>query len=110
MGAVAATAVAAPTRVSLTVTPTTVHRGALVIVRGNAGACPVGDTVTIMSRAFARTHTFAGVPAVGAKVRARHRFNVSTRIPAGKRPGRYGVNARCGGGNLGITAHLVVLK
>jgi hypothetical protein len=112
LSAVCATAAVAATRVSnatLTVTPSSVQRGKLVLVRGNAGACPVGDSVTVMSRAFVGTHRFAGVPAVFTKVRLHHRFHASTRIPAHKRRGRYDVTARCGGGNFGVVAHLVVL-
>jgi len=109
--AVAAVAASAATaRVSLSVTPSTVHRGHLVTISGNAGSCPVGDTVTVMSRAFARVHEFAGIPAVLTRVRARHRFHATTRIPARKRPGRYVVTARCGGGNFGVSPHLTVLR
>ena len=106
----ATAASAAPARVFLSVTPTAVHRGHSVLLRGNAGSCPVGDEVTIISRAFARTHEFAGVPAVFARVRSGGAFRLSTRIPAGKRPGLYGITARCGGGNLGVLVHLRVLR
>jgi hypothetical protein len=106
----ATAATAAPARVFLAVTPTAVHRGHPVLLRGNAGSCPVGDTVTILSRAFARTHEFAGVPAVLAKVGSGGAFRASTRIPVKRRPGLYGITARCGGGNLGVAAHLRVLR
>ena len=106
----AVTASASAARVSLSVTPTTVHRGHLVTISGNAGSCPVGDTVTVMSRAFVRVHEFAGIPAVLTKVRGGQRFRATTRIPARKRPGRYGITARCGGGNLGVSARLTVLR
>jgi hypothetical protein len=106
----AAAAAAAPAGVSLSVTPSTVHRGHLVTIRGNAGSCPVGDTVTVMSRAFPRVHEFAGIPAVLTRVRAHHLFHATTRIPAHKAPGRYVVTARCGGGNLGVSPHLKVLS
>jgi hypothetical protein len=104
----AGTALASP--ISLVVTPTTVHRGAVVTIRGRADGCPRGDTVTIISRAFPRTHNFAGVPAVLTPVRAGHAFRATTRIPRLRRPGRYVVTARCGGGNLGVAAHLRVLR
>jgi hypothetical protein len=102
----AAPAVAA--RPSLFVSPTTVKRGGTVQIRGNADGCPVGDTVFVLSRAFARTHAFAGVPAVLARVRRGGGFRATTTIPRRRRPARYGVTARCGGGNLGVLAHLTV--
>ena len=43
-----------------------------------------------------------------AKVKYRGSFRVTTRTPATKRPGRYGVTGRCGGGNLGFLKHLTV--
>ena len=107
---VGSAAVAAPARVSLTVSPRTVHRGQSVQLRGNAGSCPVGDAVTIISHAFGRAHEFAGVPAVFARVRSGGAFRTTTRIPTTKRPALYAVTARCGGGNLGVAAHVRVLR
>ena len=95
---------------SLTVTPSTVHRGHTVTLKGSADGCNVGNTVTLISRAFVHTHDFAGLPAVLTRVRAGGTFHVVTRIPATKTPGRYGITARCGGGNLGVLAHLRVLS
>jgi hypothetical protein len=66
--------------------------------------------VFVISRAFPRVHVFAGVPAVWAKVRAGGHFRATTRIPVGRRLGRYGVTARCGGGNLGVLVRLTVLR
>jgi hypothetical protein len=100
---------AAAPRATLAVAPTPVHRGALVYIRGNAGDCPVHDSVTVISRAFPRTHEFAGVPAVLTPVRLHHLFRASTRIPSTKAPGRYVVTARCGGGTFGVAAHITVL-
>jgi hypothetical protein len=93
---------------SLTLTPSSVKRGHTLLIKGSADGCAVGNTVFILSRAFVHTHDFAGVPAVLARVRPRGSFRVMTRIPATKRPGRYGVTARCGGGNLGVLKHLTV--
>ncbi len=108
---VLATATAAtPSRIYLTVTPSAVHRGHSVLIRGNADGCPVGDTVFIISRAFPRTYEFAGVPVVLTKVRAGGAFRASTRIPLRRRAGRYGITARCGGGNLGVLVRLVVVR
>ncbi|MDP9283776.1 MAG: hypothetical protein M3P41_02270 [Actinomycetota bacterium] len=108
--AVATAIGAASSAVSLVVTPSAAHRGQLVRIHGSAGSCPVGDTVFIISRAFEGTHQFAGVPTVLAKVRAAGHFAATTRIPHRRRVGRYGVTARCGGGNLGVGARLTVLR
>jgi hypothetical protein len=94
--------------VALTVTPGAVRRGGTVVVSGVAGGCTAGDQVTISSRAFAATHTFAGIPALYAQVGSAGRFTAKARIPAARLPGTYVLTARCGGGNLGISAHLVV--
>ena len=96
--------------VSLAATPSSVRRGGSVLVRGVAGGCTAGDTVTILSRAFPATHSFAGVPAVLAQVGAAGRFSATTRIPTTRPSGTYLVTARCGGGNLGVSAHLTVRR
>ena len=80
-----------------------------MIIRGNAAPCPLGSAVTIISRAFAHTQDFAGVPAVFARVRAGGKFGIRPRIPGTKAPGSYGIGARCGGGNLGVAAHVTVV-
>jgi hypothetical protein len=96
--------------VALAVTPASVRRGASVLVRGVAGGCTAGDTVTILSRAFPAAHSFAGVPALLGQVGAAGRFSAITRIPVLRAPGTYLVTARCGGGNLGVSAHLTVRR
>ncbi len=96
--------------VSLGVTPSSIRRGGSVLVHGVAGGCTAGDTVTILSRAFPATHSFAGVPAVLAQVGAAGRFSAITRIPNTRGSGTYLVTARCGGGNLGVSAHLTVRR
>jgi hypothetical protein len=108
---VVAAAAAAIPLTALAVSPSHVHRGHLVTVSGNAGSgCPAGDTVTILSRAFAHTHMFAGVPAVFALVHAGGKFKVTPRIPSTRHVGSYGVSARCGGGNLGVSATIHVIS
>jgi hypothetical protein len=94
--------------VALTVKPGTVRRGGTVVVSGVAGGCTAGDQVTIISRAFPSLHSFAGVPALFAQVGSAGRFSARTRIPASRRPGAYVITARCGGGNLGVSARLAV--
>jgi hypothetical protein len=95
---------------SLTVTPSSVVRGGAVHIRGNADGCGTGSTVFVLSRAFVHTHEFAGVSAVLARVRAGGAFSATTVITRTRRPGRYNVTARCGGGNLGVLAHLTVRR
>jgi hypothetical protein len=97
-------------RVALTVAPSTVRHGGSVLVSGVAGGCTAGDAVTVLSRAFSAAHSFAGVPAVLAQVGSAGRFSARTRIPAARAPGRYVVTARCGGGNLGVSAHVTVTR
>ena len=94
--------------VALSVTPATVRRGGTVLVSGVAGGCTAGDRVTVLSPAFAATHSFAGVPAVLAQVGSAGRFSAKARIPATRAPGTYVLTARCGGGNLGVSARLTV--
>ena len=101
------TAMAGPP--SISVAPTPVRRGHTVVVKGSADGCTVGNAVTLISRAFSHAHDFAGLPAVLTKVRTGGTFKVSTRIPSARKPGRYTITARCGGGNLGVSAHVRVL-
>ncbi len=109
VAASAAVASAVTAATSLTVAPSPVHRGHRVIVRGNADGCPVGNAVTIISKAFAHTHDFAGLPAVFARVRSGGKFGIRPRIPSTRAVGSYGVTARCGGGNLGVSATIHVV-
>jgi hypothetical protein len=103
--AVATSLAAGPT---INVNPQSVPRGQIVRVFGVVPGCPRGDQVTLISRAFSHLHEFAGVPAVFATVRRGHKYSKRTRIPAGRHPRRYTISGRCGGGNLGVTAHLRV--
>ena len=109
LAALVTAAVATASGPTMTLTPTSVKRGHTVVISGSAGGCPAGDAVTIISRAFAHKHEFAGVPAVFAKVKASGSYRVATRIPANRKPIHFRVTARCGGGNFGIVRHLIVL-
>ena len=104
----AAVGTATAARPSLTVAPSVARPGQAVVIRGNADGCPRGDTVFVISRAFAPRHEFAGVPAVLARVQPGGLFRATTRIPLTRRPSTYTVTGRCGGGNLGILRKLVV--
>ena len=55
-----ASGIAAPPSIS-SVSPATVHRGHTVVVKGSADGCAVGNTVTLISRAFLHPHDFAGL-------------------------------------------------
>ncbi len=107
-GAVAVPALAAGP--SISVSPNPVHRGHVVRVYGVVPGCVRGDQVTLISKAFSRRHSFAGIAAVFAHIGAHHAYSVRTRIPAGRRPGAYVISGRCGGGNLGVARTLRVLR
>ena len=95
----------------LQVSPPSVTAGDTVTVSGwlppaPGSACATG--VTLLSRAFVGTHEFADVPAIGAAVKVDGTFTVTTRIPRSKAAGTYDITGRCGGGNIGASATLVV--
>lgn len=97
--------------VSIKVSPPSVKAGHAVKVSGSVGTgCGRGDPVTLLSKAFAPTHEFAGVPAIYATARNGGAFSTTTTIPKARKAGRYTITGRCGGGNLGVTATLAVLK
>jgi hypothetical protein len=94
---------------TLHASPNPVKAGHVLTLKGNAKpGCTTGDTVTIMSKAFAGAHRFAGIPAVFAKVKSGGAYKTTTTIPGSKAVGMYTVTARCGGGNLGVEVHLHV--
>ena len=106
-----ATAAAAAPRAEIHVRPDPAYRGEVVRVFGNvAGGCAAGNQVTLISGAFSRAHEFAGVPAIFARAHRDGSFSTRTRIPLARRPGRYSISGRCGGGNLGVTARLRILS
>jgi hypothetical protein len=95
----------------LQVSPPSVTAGDTVTVSGWLPPAPGSECatgVTLLSRAFVGTHEFADVPAIGAAVKADGTFTVTTRIPRAKAAGTYDITGRCGGGNLGASATLVV--
>jgi hypothetical protein len=111
MKAVVAVALVALAGPSIHVTPSAVHRGHVVRVHGAVGrGCARGDTVTLISRAFSHRHDFAGLPAIYALARSDGTYSKRTRIPRRRAPGRYRISGRCGGGNLGVSAHIRVRR
>ena len=111
MLAAAAPAWAAPAA-TLQVNPRSVTAGGTVVVSGSVGPAPAGSAcasgVLLLSRAFAPTEEFAGVPAVTAAVKPGGAFTATTRIPRSTPAGTYTITGRCGGGNLGVSATLGV--
>lgn len=79
--------------------PGSVRAGSTLRVSGNVSdRCPPGDFVMLFSRAFKRTATFAGAPAILATVRPGGHFSAHTTIPAGRKQGRYRITGRCAAG------------
>jgi hypothetical protein len=104
---VATAALAAPASASsaaLHVRRTVAHRATVITITGSG--CRVGERAILLSRLFPG-HAY-GVGAIYARVRATGRFRRRFRIRATTRRRRYGVTARCGGGNLGKVAYVRV--
>ena len=108
-GAMLAFAAVGWAKVSIKVSPTSVKAGGRVTVSGSAGnGCASGDQVTLISKAFAHKHDFAGLPAIFAVTHKGGAFSTTTTIPKSRKPGSYTITGRCGGGNLGTHATLKV--
>jgi hypothetical protein len=88
----------------LSVHPTSVARGGKVTVSGRG--CRAGDVVYLISSPFVG-HAFVS-HSVATRAHANGTFSRSVRIRTFIRAGRYLITARCGGGNLGISAPLRV--
>jgi hypothetical protein len=98
--------------VAVHASPNPVLAGHTVTVSGSVGPDQAGSEcatgVKLLSRAFNSNQDFAGVPALGATVRPDGTFTATTTIPRSKAAGSYAITGRCGGGNLGVSATLVV--
>lgn len=68
--------------------------------------CRAGDVVYLISPAFVGNAFVQH--SVGTKAHANGTFSRRVLIRLHIRPGRYGITARCGGGNLGVLVHLRV--
>ena len=106
VGLVTAGAALGSARPSIHVQQRSVAPGGRVTVYGSVGSCASGD-VTVISRAF-RGHAFGEGALTGHVNAANHTFSVNGRVRAGLHAGKYAISARCGGGNLGVTAKLRV--
>jgi hypothetical protein len=98
----AATVEAATPRLS--VQPTSVARGGTVTVSGKG--CRAGDIVYLISPPFGG-HAFVQ-HSVATRARSNGTFSRRVNIRTSIHTGRYVITARCGGGNLGVGAHLRV--
>src|SRR6266540_1283062 len=110
----AAPAWAAPTTppFAVHVSPSPVAAGHAVTLSGSVGPDSAGSDcaggVALLSKAFVHTYDFADVPAVIAAVKPDGAFTATTTIFCAKPVGTYTITGRCGGGNLGASATLVV--
>jgi hypothetical protein len=102
--AVAVSALASPRR--LVVAPATVSPGGVVHVSGNASPCAKGSTVFAISAAFPGKAYGQGT--LTGRVAAHGAFSFRGHVRRTLEAGRYVVTARCGGGNLGVTATIRV--
>jgi hypothetical protein len=91
---------------SVHVRPSVAAPGARVHVFGNAGRCLRGETVFVLSRAFAG-RSFAGLGAITTPVRSHGAFSAAGHLRRNAKHGRYTVSVRCGG-EVGATTRLVV--
>ncbi len=85
-----------PQLASLHVTPPKITAGERVDVYGNAGACPVGSTLTLFSPAFPFTHKYNGQGAVYTTVKTGGDFSIFVQIPSSRTGGPYPVSGLCG--------------
>lgn len=86
----------------LSVHPASIARGGTVSVSGSG--CRAGDLVYLISPPFVGNAFVAH--SVATRARSNGAFSRSVRIRKSIRAGRYAITARCGGGNLGVAAHL----
>jgi hypothetical protein len=98
---------------SISVSPTTVVPGGNVrlsgdVLAGGTPGCDVAGGVTLISDAFAGLGEFAGVGAVNLPVDATGHFDSTVALTTSVAAGTYTISGRCGGGNLGVSATLVV--
>jgi len=109
LAGVAVTALAAAggvgaTGTRLQVSPGSVARGGTITITG--GPCREGETVILLSKLFPG-HAY-GVGDITTKSAADESFLRTFTVPRTKPAGTYVMTARCGGGNLGVVAHVRV--
>ena len=99
---------------TISVSPASVDAGGQVTVSGDVLAngqpgCTVPGEVTLISDAFVGLGEFAGVGATTAQADAAGNFTTTVTLSSSVAAGTYDISARCGGGNLGVTATLTVV-
>jgi hypothetical protein len=90
------------------VSPSPVVAGETITLSGSIS--PVSDCsggIALFSKAFVPTNDYGDLP-VFAAVKPDGVFAATTKIPRSKPAGTYTITGRCGGGNLGVLARLVV--
>lgn len=92
---------------SIAVSPSSQHAGGSVQVSGTCEASTSGYAISSAFRHDA-THDFAGVGAASFTTDSMGHFATTAMISSAATPGSYTVSARCGGGNIGVTATVVV--
>jgi hypothetical protein len=80
----------------LHVSPARIRPGGHLRVYGNAGECPEGHTVTLLSTAFSYAHHYQGKGAIYTTVHHHGFFSTTTRIPSSRHRGTYPVSGLCG--------------
>ena len=88
----------------LSVHPASIARGGTVTVSGKG--CRAGDVVYLISPPFVG-HAFVA-HSVATRARSNGTFSRNVRVRTSIGAGRYLITARCGGGNLGVSAKLRV--
>jgi len=88
----------------LSVHPASIARGGTVTVSGTG--CRAGDVVYLISPPFVGNAFVAH--SVATRARSNGAFSRRVRIRASIHAGHYLITARCGGGNLGVSARLRV--
>jgi len=103
---VAAPAYAAK-KASISLSPTTVSAGGTVHISGSipVKGCPAPDGATITGEASLFPPDGFGPTATRE---SNGDFAIDYTVPASTSPGSYGVGARCGGANVGVSATLTV--
>jgi hypothetical protein len=89
---------------SLSVHPASIARGGAVTVSGKG--CRAGDVVYLISPPFVGNAFVQH--SVATRAHSNGTFSRRVSIRRSVHAGRYAITARCGGGNLGIAAHLRV--
>ncbi len=80
---------------SLRLSPDTVLPAKRVRLFGNAGGCPTGDQVILVSTVFSHRHTFQNENALFTTVDPNGSFSIRTRIPKSRAAGSYVITGRC---------------